>query len=247
MLHRDVAEGIHMIDDAYVNWFIVEENGALTIVDSGHPASWKSLHQALIQLGRRPTEIEALVLTHAHFDHMGFARRAHKELGVPVWAHEHERPVARHPWRYEHERSRLLYFVEYPGFMKVFSAMGRAGALWVRGLDDVCTYGSHEQLDVPGRPHVIFTPGHTYGHCALHFPDRGALIAGDALVTFNPYTTDDGPQIVAGAATADSERALASLDVLWTTDAQTVLPGHGPVWTHGIESAVDEARAAGPS
>lgn len=247
MLHRNIADGIHMVDDAYVNWFIVEENGSLAIVDSGHPASWKSLHEALAELGRRPTEIEALVLTHAHFDHMGFARRAQRQLGVPVWAHERERPVARHPWRYDHERSRLPYFVEHPGFVKVFTAMGLAGALWVRGLDEIRAYGSNDKLDVPGRPQVVFTPGHTHGHCALHFADRGALIAGDAVVTFNPYTADDGPQIVAGAATADSRQALDSLEQLRGTAAQTVLPGHGPVWTQGIGAAVDRALAAGPS
>jgi glyoxylase-like metal-dependent hydrolase (beta-lactamase superfamily II) len=247
MLHKGVAEGIHMIEDAYVNWFLVEETGKLTIVDTGHPSSWKSLQAALSDLGYSAGDIEAVVLTHAHFDHMGFAKRAHEELGVPVWAHELETPVVRHPWRYDHERSRVPYFLRHPGFVKIFSAMGAAGALWVKGLEEVRTYQAEERLDVPGRPQVVFTPGHTHGHCSLAFRDRGTVIAGDAIVTLNPYTARTGPQIVAGAATADSARALASLDALAATRAEAVLCGHGAVWNRGVALAVERARAAGAS
>jgi glyoxylase-like metal-dependent hydrolase (beta-lactamase superfamily II) len=247
MLHQNAVEGIHMVDDAYVNWFLVEEGGRLTVVDTGHPSSWKSLHRVLAELGRTAGDIEALVLTHAHFDHMGFAKRAHEELGLPVWAHEDETPVVRHPWRYDHERSRVRYFVRHPGFVRIFAAMGAAGALWVRGLDEVETYTAGDRLDVPGRPEVVFTPGHTHGHCSLAFQERGAVIAGDAIVTLNPYMAREGPQIVAGAATADSARALASLDALAATRAQTLLCGHGPPWTQGVALAVERARAAGAS
>ena len=110
-----------------------------------------------------------------------------------------------------------------------------------------CTAGSADELDVPGRPRVVFTPGHTHGHCSLHFPDRGTVIAGDAVVLLNPYTGRRGPQIVAGAATADSKRALASLDALAATGAETVLTGHGEPWIGGVEEAVQRARAAGAS
>ena len=55
MLERDVAEGIHRIKDAYVNFYVVDDAGRLTIVDSGHPSSWKLLHAALRDLGRSPS------------------------------------------------------------------------------------------------------------------------------------------------------------------------------------------------
>jgi glyoxylase-like metal-dependent hydrolase (beta-lactamase superfamily II) len=97
-------------------------------------------------------------------------------------------------------------------------------------------------LDVPGRPRVVFTPGHTAGHCALHLADRNAVITGDALVTLDPYTGHTGPQIVARAATADSARALRSLDDLAATRAAVVLPGHGEPWSDGIQAAVEHAR-----
>jgi glyoxylase-like metal-dependent hydrolase (beta-lactamase superfamily II) len=106
-------------------------------------------------------------------------------------------------------------------------------------------FGNEGTLDVPGSPLVLFTPGHTLGHVALYLPERDVVISGDALVTHDPYTDTRGPRIVAQGATADSERALASLGLLADTGAGTLLPGHGEPWTGGAASAVQEARRAG--
>jgi glyoxylase-like metal-dependent hydrolase (beta-lactamase superfamily II) len=94
---------------------------------------------------------------------------------------------------------------------------------------------------------VIAGPGHTAGSVALHLPDRGVLLTGDALVTLDPYTTRTGPRIVAGAATADSAQNLASLAALAATGAGLLLPGHGEPWTRGAAEAVRLALEAGPS
>jgi glyoxylase-like metal-dependent hydrolase (beta-lactamase superfamily II) len=123
--------------------------------------------------------------------------------------------------------------------------MVRAGAVRVGPIREIHRYGEKDTLDVPGSPRVVFTPGHTLGHCALHFPERDAVISADALVTYDPYTDTRGPRIVARGATADSERALASLERIARTDAGTLLPGHGEPWTHGSERAVLEARRVG--
>jgi glyoxylase-like metal-dependent hydrolase (beta-lactamase superfamily II) len=245
-LERNAAEAIHRVEHALVNFYLVEEDGAITVVDAGHPGSWGALQQALQAIGRELGDVAAVVLTHGHFDHVGFARRARQELGVPVLAPEGELELVRHPWSYEHERSRVVHTLTHPQFVPVFLRMGAAGALWVRG-PEATPYAHEGELDVPGRPRVVFTPGHTHAHCALHFPDRGALIAGDALVTFNPYTAGRGPQIVSSAATADSARALRSLSALEATGAPVVLTGHGPVWRQGVMEAVARAREAGPS
>ena len=98
---------------------------------------------------------------------------------------------------------------------------------------------------MPGAPRVVFTPGHTLGHCALHLPDRDAVIAGDAIVTLDPYTGRTGPRLVARAATADTDRNLRSLGPLAATGARTVLVGHGEPWTQGVEAAAAAARQAG--
>jgi glyoxylase-like metal-dependent hydrolase (beta-lactamase superfamily II) len=92
---------------------------------------------------------------------------------------------------------------------------------------------------------VIASPGHTFGHCALHLADRGVLFTGDALVTRDPYTARRGPCLVARAATADTALSLKSLEALERTGAHTVLVGHGEPYAGGIEQAVARARAAG--
>jgi glyoxylase-like metal-dependent hydrolase (beta-lactamase superfamily II) len=239
-----VAEGVHRIEDAHTNWYLVQDDGRITIVDTGLPRSWDSLQRALAELGRSTGDIEAVVLTHAHFDHMGFAARAQQELGVPVWAHQNELAVVSHPWRYDHERSRIPY-LRHPGFLKIFTEMAAMGALWVKGTDATSTYHEGEHLDVPGRPQVLFTPGHTHGHCSLLLADRGAVIVGDAFVMLDPYTGRQGPCVVAGAATADSRQALSSLDALADADATVALTGHGPPWNGSMRDAVARAREAG--
>jgi glyoxylase-like metal-dependent hydrolase (beta-lactamase superfamily II) len=245
-LDANTAEGVHRIEDAYTNWYIVEDGERLTVVDAGVPTSWDSLHEAVRALGRRREQIEALVLTHAHFDHVGFAERARTELGVPVWVHENDVPLTRNPRQYAHERPRSLYLATQPRALPIMVALARARAFWPKPLGAVVRY-TNGSLPVPGSPQVLFTPGHTLGHCALHFPERDAVIAGDAIVNLDPYRGTRGPQIVSGAATADSERNLASLDAIARTSARTVLTGHGEPWRDGAESAVERARAAGPS
>jgi glyoxylase-like metal-dependent hydrolase (beta-lactamase superfamily II) len=233
------------VEDAHTNWYLIEEGESLTVADTGLPGSWDSLHRALAQLGRRLGDIQAVVLTHAHFDHMGFAARAQRELGVPVYAHGREVSVVAHPWQYDHERSRLPY-LRHPSFLKVFTEMTLMGALWVKGTNSVRPYNDEERLDVPGHPRAVFTPGHTHGHCSLVLADRGAVIVGDAFVALDPYTGRSGPCIVAGAATADSGEALSSLGRLASADADVALTGHGPVWHGSLRDAADRAVAAGP-
>ena len=52
MLEPNVVEGVHRIEDAYTNWYLIEDDGRLTIVDTGMPTSWNSLLSALQSLGR---------------------------------------------------------------------------------------------------------------------------------------------------------------------------------------------------
>ncbi|HEY0390396.1 MAG TPA: MBL fold metallo-hydrolase [Solirubrobacterales bacterium] len=181
----NLAEGVHGVEDAYVNWYLVEEDGEVTVVDTGHPRSWRLLAEALRTIGRVPSDVSAVVLTHGHFDHMGFARRAHRELSVPVYIHAEDAGVAKHPWRYDHERARTPYLLRYPGFRRALAARSR--------------------------------------------------------------TRRRGPQIVSGAATANSATALNSLSAVAASGAQTVLPGHGAAWRQGAEEIAARAREAGPS
>ncbi|MGM7666809.1 MBL fold metallo-hydrolase [Microbacterium sp. A93] len=247
MFIRDAAPGVHLIEHANVNCYLLEDEEGLTLVDAGLPGVWTELGQAIRALGRRPEDLKALVLTHAHFDHVGVARRLVRHLGLPVYGHPGDRVLAAHPYRYAHENPRALYPLRHPRAVPILTSMLFAGALTVKGVQLSAELDGSTVVPVPGRPRVIPSPGHTYGHCALHLPERDALLTGDALVTLDPYTGETGPQIVAGAATADSDLALRSLDALAETGAGTVLTGHGRPWTDGIDEAVALARRRGRS
>jgi glyoxylase-like metal-dependent hydrolase (beta-lactamase superfamily II) len=154
------------------------------------------------------------------------------ELGVPVYVHENDEPLTRLPRQYAHERRRIRYFLTQFDAFPMVAALLRARASWPTPVREVTRYVGGV-LPVPGSPHVVFTPGHTLGHCALHFPDRDTVNRRRHGGMLDPYTAETGSRLVAGAATADSERALESLDALADTGATTVLTGHGEAWRVG--------------
>jgi glyoxylase-like metal-dependent hydrolase (beta-lactamase superfamily II) len=244
VLHANVADGVHRIEDSFTNWYLVEGDGGLTVVDTGVPTSWRSFKEALRRLGRSPDDVAAVVLTHGHFDHVGFAEKARSELGVPVYVHENDVPLTAPPWRYDHERRRAFYFATQVRALPIVATFLRNRAFWPPPVKEVVRF-EDGVLPVPGSPRVVFTPGHTHGSCSLHLPDRDAVIAGDAIVTLDPYTARRGPRLVARAATVDTDRNLRGLDALAATRARTLLVGHGEPWTDGVESAVARAREAG--
>ena len=82
-------------------------------------------------------------------------------------------------------------------------------------------------LDVPGRPRVIHTPGHTAGNVALSMADRDVLIVGDTLATLSLSSGEPGPQLLPRFLNEDHELALASLEKIEPAKARWLLPGHG--------------------
>src|SRR3954454_3250183 len=111
MITLDVAPGVHRIEDAHTNWYLLQEDDRLTVVDAGVPTSWSSLEEALGRLGLPLQAIKAIVLTHAHFDHVGIAERLRLELGLTVHVHADDAELCLHPMRYETERPRELYML----------------------------------------------------------------------------------------------------------------------------------------
>nr|WP_201469913.1 MBL fold metallo-hydrolase [Microbacterium hydrocarbonoxydans] len=240
----EVAPGFFCLAVADVNCYLIATPDGLTLVDAGIPGTRRPLRALLSHLGASEGDIDAIVLTHGHFDHVGVASgiRAH---GAKVFVHAADAHLARHPYSYRPASPRLPYLLAHPRGIPVIARMAVHGALGVRGVDALGRVHHGRPVDVPGSPVAVWTPGHTEGHCAFFFEEQGVLLSGDALVTLDPYTGESGPQIVATAATADAERALSSLDALAQTSARLVLPGHGRPWRDGAERAVQQAARRG--
>jgi glyoxylase-like metal-dependent hydrolase (beta-lactamase superfamily II) len=239
-----IAPGVHRIgDNSMINAYLVEDAGEVTIIDAGVPGYYRDLPAELAAMGRSMPDVRALVLTHGHTDHIGFAERLRREGGVRVSIHELDAALARG----EVPNPAKGFGHVKPGpLLKFLWFTLLRGGLRPAKLREVATFGDGATLDVPGSPRVILTPGHTPGSAALHVPSRDALFVGDAFATYAATTGDRGPRVA--PFTADPPEAVASLARLEGISADWVLPGHGEPWTRGIEEAirrVRETRASG--
>lgn len=241
----EVAPGYFRLCVADVNCYLVRSSDGLTLFDAGLPGTRPVLRSLLRHLGATESDIDAVVLTHGHFDHVGMAKKLRGE-GADVLVHPRDAHLARHPYSYRPATPRVPYLLSHPRGIPVISRMAMKGALGVRGVEALGRVFDGHPVDAPGAPVTLWTPGHTGGHCAYLFADDGVLISGDALVTLDPYTGEKGPQIVARAATSNSDEAMRSLDVLAATDAALVLPGHGDEYRGGAREAAAGARRRGP-
>jgi glyoxylase-like metal-dependent hydrolase (beta-lactamase superfamily II) len=236
----EIAPGVRRIGtDSQVNAYLIEEGGRVTIVDAGVPGFYRDLPDELAAMGRTIEDVEALVLTHGHSDHVGFAERLRTEHRVPVSIHEADAALARGEVK---NPSKGLGPTKVGPLMAFFWLTLLRGGLRTRHIGEVATFGDGATLDVPGSPRVILTPGHTPGSAALDVASRDALFAGDAFATYAVTTGARGPQIA--PFTADAAQAVGSLARLEDVQASWVLPGHGDPWTGGVAEAVRLIRDA---
>lgn len=229
-----------------VNWYLVESDAGLTVVDAGLPRYWPQLGAALAARSRELGDVRALVLTHGHVDHIGFAERLRVEAGARVLVHEADEALARTGEQPPRERSALPYLWR-PAAIRLFMHLSHAGGASIERPAELETFRDGDVLDVPGSPQVIHTPGHSAGQCCLAFAEHRALFVGDALCTLNVLTGRRGPQVPPGAFNDSSEQALTSLRRIESVDADVLLPGHGEPWRDGAAAAVARALDAGPS
>jgi glyoxylase-like metal-dependent hydrolase (beta-lactamase superfamily II) len=237
-----IRDGLHRLGNGTVNVYLVADGTEITIIDAGVPGYWGDLPGELAAMGRSLTDIRALVLTHGHSDHIGFAERARRERSVPVSVHELDAALARGEVP---NPSRGLGPIRLRPLLSFMVFGARKGAFRTTPLGEVGTFADRATLDVPGAPRVTLVPGHTPGSAALHVPSLDALFVGDAIATKAVTTGETGPMIA--PFTADPSTALRSLDLLEGTEAAWLLPGHGEPWTGGVAAAVEQVRARGTS
>ncbi|MFJ9663402.1 MBL fold metallo-hydrolase [Streptomyces sp. NPDC101219] len=239
---RQVADGTHLVHGTHTNWVILTEGDAATLIDTGYPGDRALLLASLATLGVRPGAVTAVLLTHAHTDHLGSAEHLRSAHGTPVLAHEAEVPHARRDFLHQVTVGRVLRDVWRPGVLPWALRALRSGGTAHVPVRDPGPLPPAGPLDLPGRPVPVPTPGHTAGHCAFHLPGVGAVVSGDALVTAHPTARTSGPRLLPGMFDHDRAAAVTSLDVLAELDADLLLPGHGPAHRGPVRAAALGAR-----
>jgi hydroxyacylglutathione hydrolase len=191
------------------NTFLFRRDGSdrALIVDPGDEAE-----RILGEIEAMGVALDAILLTHTHFDHVGAVAPLARATGAEVWVPEIEKPVL----------ADINSFVPWPEFGPFES--------W----DAEHTLNGGERLDLAGfEIDVLFTPGHSPGHVTFHVPDEAAVFSGDVLFQGSVGRTD----LPGGDAQTLMEtlRMLAEL----LPDETVVHPGHMGITTIGAERATN--------
>ncbi len=164
---------------------------------------------AILQiLDRHELKVKAIVITHAHIDHIGGAEKLKAATGAPVYMNANDQPL------YDMIETQASWLGMEPPT--------------TTGIDVAATEGVKIDLG-PAEFHVIHTPGHTQGSVSIWIPEENKLVAGDTLFRDSIGRTD-----LPGG---DSRQILRSIHskLLVLPESAAVIPGHGPNTTIGRE------------
>lgn len=234
----EITTGVRRLGPGLVNAYLVEDRGAVTVVDAGAAGYWSALPRELAAMGRTLDDVKAVLLTHAHADHIGFAERIRRDRGVRVHVQIDDVPLTRAPQTPKWEGKLGFGALRFIAF-----AIGAGMLRTPPPIVEVSTFADGETIDVPGRPRAIHVPGHSPGSAVLHLAQRDLAFIGDAFVTLDVLSGATGPRM--SPFNGDRAQAYASLARLDGMDARLVLPGHGEPWTRGLREALERVRSVG--
>ncbi|WP_211346560.1 MBL fold metallo-hydrolase [Actinokineospora cianjurensis] len=221
-----ISERLTMLTFPVGQGYLWRDGSSLTLIDTGIAGSGEQIAQAVAGLGLDPADIERVVITHAHNDHMGSAAEVRGWHGAQVLAHRAEADVVR---GIAPPGIPVMADWEVEIFVATLPHVPPAPPCPV----DVELVGG-EVLDFGGGAHVVPVPGHTDGSVAVFLPAHGVLFTGDTIAFHEGRT-------ILGVLNTDPERAVASMRVQADLGAETVCFGHGEPLVTGGASALRAA------
>jgi glyoxylase-like metal-dependent hydrolase (beta-lactamase superfamily II) len=214
---RELAPGVHVLGGrkgGHVRAFLLDSAGELTLVDTLFEHEGGDVLEAIRRLGRSPRDLTRIALTHAHRSHLGGLAALKRETGATVLAHEWEADIVAGERAAQSVGLRPTRpFRTYPFQVGIFLGRPKHRPCEV---DELATEG-----DAVGPLRVLHAPGHSPGHLAFWWEERGLLITGDAVATW--------PRFEAGwpAFNLNPEQATASVRRLVALEPRLVGVGHG--------------------
>jgi glyoxylase-like metal-dependent hydrolase (beta-lactamase superfamily II) len=224
-----------------VNWTLVSDDTGVLLIDAGFPGQRDDVLWSLDQLGFGARDVRAILLTHAHIDHLGAAIWFAKTHRTPVYCHAAEVPHAKREYLEQVSPLALATQAWRPHWLAWTAQVAAKGGLVRAGIPGTQALTPAVAETLPGRPLALPTPGHTGGHCS-YLVDR-VLVAGDALVTGHPLLRSSGPQLLPSMFNHDQAGCRASLDVLGAAGTDVLIPGHGDLWRGPVTDAARQAGA----
>lgn len=220
--------------------FAVATSAGPVLIDSGyrHRTCWEAAQESLAGIGLPVQEIVAVLLTHNHPDHVGFAHRVREASGAAVMMHRED--------DFAHQAERRGGFLDQ---LRAGLELSGAPADVTRAMyESAVTVAVHDEALVLDETFAeertelrfgdvtitaVHTPGHTYGH-TVFLDARGVVFTGDTLMP-------EGPTQVAIVSTPDDDPAtdlLASLERIAGLGASTACPAHQYPYTRVAERAL---------
>ena len=224
---RELAPGLWALRQqkgGYVHAFLAESGGGLSLVDTLWNADASVVLGALSQLGRRPSDLKRIAITHGHRSHLGGAAVLRRMTGATIHAHPAEADILAGKRR----ATRVPITLRPPSLIKFRLGL----ALGIPKHPPFDIDGPLRDGDAFGPFEVVHAPGHSPGHLAFWWADRRALVAGDAIATW-PSTEPGWPAFqLDPAAHERSLKRMASLEPL------LVGVGHGEPIADGTPDRV---------
>lgn len=229
-----VADRIHFVEGPAVNWTILYEAGEFTLVDAGYPGDAELIIASINDVGLTMQQMTAIVVTHAHVDHIGAIPTLLQRKDVPVMLSAQEVRHAKREYLEQATPQQVAARSWRPRTLKWSTHVLKSGGTQDIRIPSAIAFEADKPIDVPGRPMPVVSPGHTSGHTCYHLPEHRAVITGDALITGHPTSKTRGPQMIGNFFSHDAAQNAASVRELAQLKAtDTILPGHGPLWRGG--------------
>ncbi|MFF2551196.1 MBL fold metallo-hydrolase [Nocardia sp. NPDC058058] len=223
-----ISDSVYVVAGTNVNWALVTDGSGVTVIDGGYPADASDLLDSVRQIGHKLPDVAAVLITHAHLDHIGGIPALVEQVGMPVYTGAEE---VRHA-----KREYLQQITPVEMVKRLGTARGRR---WVAHTARACfghinmsipsatTADPATLAALPGGIIAIPTPGHTDGHTAYLHPAEGVLFSGDTLVTGHPLLLSTGLQLLPGFFNHNESGTRASALSLADQPAKILVPGHG--------------------